>query len=68
MFSGNRGEQQGRPFDKALNHLDQAESAFDRPEWELANAQIRSCIEGVFDKVAKARLQSKKTGGAAPRS
>lgn len=56
---------QQQDFDTALNHLNQAESAFNRREWESANAQIRSCLEAVFNKVAAVRLQSTKTGGAA---
>lgn len=58
-----RLQQQG--FDTALNHLSQAESAFDRGEWESANAQIRSCLEAVFDRVAEIKLRTKKTGGSA---
>lgn len=58
-----RMERQG--LDMALNHLSQAESALQRREWESANAQIRSCLEGVFNKVAEIRLKSSKTGGDA---
>src|SRR5918998_675599 len=58
-----RLQQQG--FDTALNHLNQAESAFNRREWESANAQIRSCLEAVFEGVAGARLHTTETGGAA---
>ena len=58
-----RLQQQG--FGTALNHLNQAESAFNRREWESANAQIRSCLEAVFDGVAGARLHTTETGGAA---
>jgi hypothetical protein len=53
---------QQRQFDTALNHLNQAESAFDRREWESANAQIRSCLEEVFDRVAEIKLGTNKTG------
>jgi hypothetical protein len=49
----------------ALNHLNQAESTFDRGEWEAANGQIRACLESVFDTLVSTRLQSTKTGGAA---
>jgi hypothetical protein len=52
-------------LDAALNHLNQAESAFNRREWEAANSQIRSCLEAVFDGVVDTSLQSTKTGGAA---
>lgn len=58
-----RMERQG--LDMALNHLSQAESALQRREWESANAQIRSCLEAVFNRVAEIRLKSNKTGGDA---
>lgn len=49
----------------ALSHLRQAESAFQRREWEAANAQVRSGLEALFDEVARIRLGSVKSGGAA---
>jgi hypothetical protein len=49
----------------ALNHLDQAESSLGRGEWESANGQVRACLEALFDAVARIRLGSSKTGGAA---
>lgn len=58
-----RMERQG--LETALNHLTQAESALQRREWESANAQIRSCLEAVFNKVAEIRLKSSRTGGDA---
>jgi hypothetical protein len=47
------------------NHLYQAESALQRREWESAISQVRACLEALFDEVAKIRLGSQKTGGAA---
>ncbi len=52
-------------FDDAINHLNQAESAIDRAEWESANAQIRSFLESLFNQIARLALKSAKTGGAA---
>lgn len=49
----------------ALNHLRQAESALARREWESSNAQIRSFLEALFNDVARIRLGSVETGGAA---
>jgi hypothetical protein len=49
----------------AANHLDQARSALGRGEWESASAQVRSCIEALFDRIAQLRLGTLKTGGAA---
>jgi hypothetical protein len=68
MFSGNREEQQGRPFDKALNHLNQAESAFDRPEWESANAQSDRVLKVCLIRLPRLVFKVRRTGGAAPRS
>lgn len=49
----------------AENHLEQAASALARGEWESAGAQVRSAVEGLFDRVAELRLNSPKRGGAA---
>lgn len=49
----------------ALTHLRNAESALQRGEWESANSQVRACLEAAFDEVARVRLKSTKTGGAA---
>lgn len=49
----------------AENHLDQATSALGRQEFESANAQMRSALEGLFDRVAEIRLKTAKRGGAA---
>ncbi|PSW29055.1 hypothetical protein C9J19_08465 [Photobacterium phosphoreum] len=46
-------------------HFSHAHSAFERSEWESANAQIRTALESLFDNVAKLTLDSNKTGGAA---
>jgi len=58
-----RMQRQG--LDVALNHLSQAESAFERRQWESANAQIGSCLEALFKRVAQLRLQSSRTGSEA---
>jgi hypothetical protein len=49
----------------AENHLDQATSALGRGEWESASGQVRSAVEGLFDRVAELRLKTAKRGGAA---
>jgi hypothetical protein len=50
----------------ALNHYDQANRAFDRGDWEAANAQFRSACDAVFDALAHAQgCPASKTGGAA---
>jgi hypothetical protein len=51
-----------------VRHLMQAKSALDRSEWEAANAQVRSALEGLFDGVAAIRLKSTKRGGEARRA
>ncbi len=50
-------------LDVALNHLDLAESALTRREWESANGQIRSFLEALFNSIVVIRLSSDKTGG-----
>ncbi len=49
----------------ALRHLDLAEGALGRREWEAANSQVRACLESLFDNIARVRLKSSKTAGAA---
>ncbi|MCA3903890.1 hypothetical protein JKP31_21770 [Vibrio vulnificus] len=46
-------------------HFSHAFSAFQRSEWESANAQVRTALESLFDHVAKLTLNTNKTGGAA---
>lgn len=50
---------------EALNHLNLAEGALGRGEWEAANSQIRACLESLFENVARIRLGSSKTRGQA---
>jgi hypothetical protein len=45
--------------------LSNYKSAFDRSEWESANSQVRSALESLFNSVARLRLSTSKTGGAA---
>jgi hypothetical protein len=52
-------------LDEALNHLNLAEGALGRGEWEAANSQIRACLESLFGSVARVRLGSSKTRGQA---
>ncbi|SHJ43171.1 hypothetical protein SAMN02745219_02537 [Desulfofundulus thermosubterraneus DSM 16057] len=52
-------------LNEAARHFSRAKSAFDRSEWESANSQVRSALESLFNAVAKLRLNSNKTGGAA---
>ncbi len=50
----------------AQRHYGQANSAFDRREWEAANAQLRSACEAVFDALAHANgCRKDKRGGEA---
>lgn len=50
---------------EALGHLEQAQSAFSRGEWEGANAQGRAFLESLFNRIAFIRLSTRSTGGAA---
>ena len=52
-------------MDVAANHFLQAQSAFDRRQFESCNAQVRSALESLFDVVAALRIGSTKTGGLA---
>lgn len=58
-----RFRQQG--LDTALNHLNRAENALSRQEWESANSQVRACLEALFDEIARIKLSSSKIGGPA---
>jgi hypothetical protein len=50
----------------ARNHYEQATRAFERSDWEAANAQFRSACDATFDALAHARgCPKKKTGGLA---
>jgi hypothetical protein len=49
----------------ALRHFEQAENALGESAWESANAQIRSALESLFNRVAEIRLGTSKRGGAA---
>ena len=49
----------------ALRHLDQAEAAFARKDWEAANSQVRSIAEALFEGVAAIRLRRPLRSGAA---
>ncbi|WP_447786460.1 hypothetical protein [Stenotrophomonas bentonitica] len=55
--------QQG--FEESVAHLRQAKSAFDRAEWESANAQVRTALESLFNAVAHFSLGTEKRGGEA---
>lgn len=47
-------------------HFEQGNRAFDRGDWEAANAQFRSACDGTYDALAHARgCPSSKTGGQA---
>ncbi len=52
-------------LDEALHHLNLAEGALNRREWEAANSQVRACLESLFASVARIRLRSSKTRGQA---
>jgi hypothetical protein len=50
----------------AANHYAQATRAFDREDWEAANAQFRSSFDATFDALAKAHgAPAAKKGGSA---
>jgi len=49
----------------AVNHLEQADAAFARREFESANAQTRSFLEALFEGVAAIRLHRRLSGGEA---
>jgi hypothetical protein len=52
----------------ARNHYEQAERAFDRGDWESANAQFRSSFDATYDVLAHANgCPADRTGGAARR-
>ena len=52
-------------LNEAAQHFSQAQSAFDRSEWESANSQVRAALESLFNSVARLRLNTSKTGGTA---
>jgi hypothetical protein len=52
-------------LDTAARHFELAESAFDRGEWESANAQMRSYLEAIFEGAAKVLLRWELKGGMA---
>jgi hypothetical protein len=53
-------------LDVARNHYEQASRAFDRGDWEAANAQFRSACDAVYDALAHAHgCPPSKTGGNA---
>jgi hypothetical protein len=50
----------------AANHYAQASRAFERKDWEAANAQFRSSFDAAYDALAKAKgAPTKKVGGKA---
>jgi hypothetical protein len=50
----------------ARKHYEQAQRAFDRSEWESANAQFRSAFEGTYNVLARATgCPANRTGGDA---
>jgi hypothetical protein len=50
----------------ARNHYEQAQRAFDRGDWEAANAQFRSAFDATYDALATAKgAPADRTGGAA---
>ena len=50
----------------AGNHYEQANRAFDRGDWEAANAQLRSACDAVYDTLAQRHgCSAGKTGGKA---
>lgn len=52
----------------ARNHYEQAQRAFDRGEWESANAQFRSAFDATYDVLAHANgCPEDRTGGVARR-
>ncbi len=53
-------------FSIARNHYIQGNKAYDRADWEAANAQYRSACDAVFDELAHMNgCPANKTGGAA---
>jgi hypothetical protein len=53
-------------LDVARNHYEQANRAFDRGDWEAANAQFRSACDATYDVLAQRHgCHSSKTGGRA---
>ena len=52
-------------LDEAARHMDQAWSALQRSEWEGANAQTRSSLESLFNRVAALRLRTNSRDGKA---
>jgi hypothetical protein len=53
-------------LDVARNHYEQATRAFERDDWEAANAQFRSACDATFDALAHAKgCPKNKKGGAA---
>jgi hypothetical protein len=53
-------------LDVARNHYAQANRAFDRGDWEAANAQFRSACDAVYDTLAQRHgCPPNKTGGKA---
>lgn len=53
-------------LDVASNHYEQASRAFDRGDWEAANAQFRSACDAVYDALAQRHgCPRHKTGGTA---
>lgn len=53
-------------LDDARNHFEQAERAFDRGDWEAANAQYRSACDATYDALAHSHgCRSNRTGGRA---
>ena len=60
MFGG------GPELAVARNHYEQAQRAFDRGDWESANAQFRSAFDATYDVLAHANgCPENRTGGAA---
>lgn len=52
----------------ARNHYEQAQRAFDRGDWEAANAQFRSAYDATYDALAHALgCPAERTGGEARR-
>jgi hypothetical protein len=52
----------------AANHYDHASRAFERGDWEAANAQFRSSFDAVYDALAKAEGASPKNAGGKARA
>jgi hypothetical protein len=57
---------EGPGFEVARTHYEQANRAFDRGDWEAANAQLRSACDAVYDTLAQHHgCPAGKTGGKA---